>query len=77
MANKKNIHTVFNSERQRWENKQEGNPTPVSTHRTKANAEQKGRSLAKAGEGEHLIHKKDGPIQRRNSYGADPFPPRG
>ncbi|MBY0544383.1 MAG: DUF2188 domain-containing protein, partial [Gammaproteobacteria bacterium] len=26
---------------------------------------------------EHFIHGKDGKIQERNSYGNDPFPPRG
>jgi hypothetical protein len=26
---------------------------------------------------EHLIHNLDGTIAERNSYGSDPFPPRG
>lgn len=26
---------------------------------------------------EHLIHNKDGTISERNSYGNDPYPPKG
>lgn len=73
----KNIHTVYNSGRGRWENKAEGNPEPISTHRTKENAVDKGANLAEKSNAEHLIHRKDGTIGERNSYGGDPFPPRG
>ena len=73
----KNIHTVYNSDKHRWENKVEGNPDPISRHGTKANAEDRGRSVAKGDKVEHFIHGKDGKIQERNTYGKDPFPPRG
>ena len=73
----KNIHTVFNSERHMWENKTEGTGKPISSHHTKENALDNGEKFAKESEVEHFIHGKDGKIQERNSYGNDPFPPRG
>ncbi len=73
----KNIHTVYNQEKSRWENKKEGSPTPLSTHRTKDNALDKAEHIAEHRNVEHFIHGKDGKIQERNSYGSDPFPPRG
>jgi hypothetical protein len=76
MANK-NIHTVFNSDRHMWENKKEGSDNPLSSHHTKENALNKGEKFAETSKVEHFIHGKDGKIQERNSYGNDPFPPKG
>lgn len=75
MAN--NIHTVYNSDKHRWENKSEGNSDPLSWHHTKDNAEDRAQNLAEDRGVEHFIHGRDGKIQERNSYGSDPFPPRG
>lgn len=44
---------------------------------TKAEATSAGRGTAQRENTEHLIHKKDGTIGERNSYGNDPFPPKG
>ena len=74
---KKNIHTVFNRERGLWENKKEGTEKPLSFHHTKENALNKAENFAENLKVEHFIHGKDGKIQERNSYGNDPFPPRG
>ena len=73
----KNIHTVRNSDTSRWENKKEGLSTPVSTHKTKDLALYRGTKISKEMKVEHIIHGKNGKIQERNSYGNDPFPPRG
>lgn len=73
----KNIHTVHNSEKHRWENKAEGSSKPVSYHQTKENALNRGEKIAEKTHVEHFIHGKNGKIQERNSYGNDPFPPRG
>jgi hypothetical protein len=73
----RNVHTVYNSGRQMWENKVEANPVPLSSHHTKETAQAEGRGIAKAAQVEHLIHGRNGRIQARNSYGRDPFPPRG
>jgi hypothetical protein len=73
----KGIHTVYNAERRRWENKKDKSARPLSSHLTRNNAVEKGRRIAKKGRAEHIIHYQEGPIQKRNSYGNDPFPPKG
>jgi hypothetical protein len=73
----KGIHTVYDSQRNRWVNKQEKSSQPLSSHFTKDNAVTKGRRIAKKRKAEHVIHYQAGPIQKRNSYGNDPFPPKG
>jgi hypothetical protein len=75
MATKKNVHTVKNSDGKGWVNKVAGEA--VSTHRTQEKAIEKGRTIAKQAQAEHLIHGADGKIRARNTYGKDPFPPRG
>lgn len=77
MAKQKNVHTVYIAEKQRWQNEEEGVKKPLSSHLKQETAVAKGRQLAKARKVEHLIHGKDGKIHSRNSYGHDPFPPRG
>jgi hypothetical protein len=44
---------------------------------TKAEAQRAGRDTAKRDQTEHLIHNQDGKIGSRNSYGKDPYPPKG
>ena len=75
MAEKKNVHTVPTNDG--WANRREGGKRASSTHDTKAEAQAAGRAAAKKDGVEHLIHKKDGKIGDRNSYGADPHPPKG
>ncbi len=75
MADKKNVHTVPTDDG--WANRREGAERASSTHDTKAEAEAAGRAAAKKDGVEHLIHKKDGTIGDRNSYGNDPHPPKG
>ncbi|MGI8702692.1 MAG: DUF2188 domain-containing protein [Nocardioidaceae bacterium] len=75
MAEKKNVHTVPTNDG--WANRREGGKSASSTHDTKAEAQAAGRAAAKKDGVEHLIHKKDGTIGDRNSYGADPHPPKG
>jgi uncharacterized protein DUF2188 len=33
--------------------------------------------LARGNQSEHIVHGRDGRIRQRDSYGRDPFPPRG
>jgi Uncharacterized protein conserved in bacteria (DUF2188) len=35
------------------------------------------RRLARGNRSEHILHGRDGRIRQRDSYGRDPFPPRG
>ena len=44
---------------------------------TKADAQAAGRATAKREGTEHVVHKRDGRIGERNSYGNDPYPPKG
>lgn len=75
MADKKNIHTVATDDG--WANRRDGAQRASSTHDTKAEAQAAGRDAAKKDGVEHLIHKKDGTIGEKNSYGNDPHPPKG
>lgn len=67
---------LFNPTR-RVEQQVGGQPEPVSRHRTKEDAVSYGRWLAQLEQTEHIIHNPDGTINARNSYGPDPYPPRG
>ena len=68
------IHTVYRGGH--WLNEVEGGEL-LSRHWTKAEAVAAGREEARRRRAEHVIHHVDGTIAERNSYGADPFPPRG
>jgi hypothetical protein len=60
-----------------WQNKVEGNHRASHVSATKAEAQAKGRAMAIDRRTEHKIQNKEGRITERNSYGNDPFPPRG
>ena len=75
MADKKYIHPVPTDDG--WTNRREGAKRASNTHATKAEAQTAGRTTAKKDGVEHLVHKGDGTIGNRNSYGNDPTPPKG
>lgn len=60
-----------------WAVRKEGSNRVTSEHHTKAEAETAGRAIAVNQGAELVVHRKDGTIQRRDSHGSDPFPPRG
>ena len=68
------VHTVPASGRTGWRNTLDGHVT--SRHRLKRTAVATGRAVAQAQQVEHTIHRADGRITSKNSYGRDPFPPR-
>lgn len=70
----KSVHTVPNPDGKGWVNKVGGEVE--SRHRTKENAVDKGRDIARDVHGEHVIHNKNGQIGEKNSYGNDPNPPK-
>lgn len=74
MSNKP-VHTVPHDGR--WANRRAGSDRVSKTFDTKAEAEAAGRQTARRERTEHFIHKKDGTIGERNSYGNDPYPPKG
>ncbi len=71
----RNLHVVQNGSG--WAVKAEKNAQPLSKHYTQANAITKATELARVNNVELLIHGRDGRIRERNSFGNDPFPPRG
>jgi len=71
---KKDVHTVPNASGKGWVNKVDGEV--ASRHRTKDNAVERGREIARDQQSEHAIHNRDGRISEKNSYGGDPNPPR-
>ena len=70
------VHTVRAPKRiVVWYNKVNGRIATL--HPTKRAAVQVGRWLARANQLEHTIHRKDGVITEKNSYGRDPRAVRG
>lgn len=69
------VHTVPNPDGKGWVNEVGGKT--ASHHRKQSNAIDKGREIAIDLETEHVIHNRQGQIRDKNSYGNDPFPPRG
>jgi hypothetical protein len=64
------IHTVHRGGK--WLNEVEGGKRASNSADTKAKAVAAGRQMARDRRVEHLIHKLDGTIGERNSYGNDP-----
>lgn len=60
-----------------WGNLSEGASHVPKKFTTKAEAQAVGRETAKRRHTEHIIHNKDGKIGSSNSYGTDPYPPKG
>jgi hypothetical protein len=64
------IHTVHDAKRG-WMNEVEGGDAIGGTFQTKDEAVQAGRTWAQSEKTEHVIHKMNGQIGTRNSYGHD------
>ena len=60
-----------------WAVKGAGADKVSSVHSTQKDAIDAGRSIAKNQESELLIHNRQGQIRARDSYGNDPYPPKG
>jgi hypothetical protein len=60
-----------------WAVMREGNARASSVHLTQKEAEQKGRQTARKDKTEFYLHNKQGQIRERDSYGNDPYPPKG
>ena len=65
---------MFDAESKRWINRFE--KQILSRHQLKDIAAEAGRTAAKRLGVEHSIHRMDGAITEKNSYGNDPNPPR-
>jgi hypothetical protein len=62
---------------QGWAVIRQGNERATSLYSTQAQAAQAGRDIARRDHVEILIHGRDGQIRARDSYGHDPYPPKG
>jgi len=71
----KNQHVVKREEG--WAVRGEGNSRDTSHHSTQEEAAAVAREIARKQKSEVLIHVRDGRIRERDSYGNDPFPPKG
>lgn len=60
-----------------WAVRGAGNERATSVHETQAAAIEAARSIAQNQRSELLIHGRNGQIRERDSFGGDPFPPRG
>lgn len=60
-----------------WQVKGSGNSKATKRTSTQAEAVKIARSIAINQKSELLIHGENGRIREKNSYGNDPFPPKG
>lgn len=60
-----------------WQVKGAGNSKATKRTATQAEAVKIARSIAVNQKAELLIHGENGRIREKNSYGNDPFPPKG
>lgn len=72
---KKNQHVVPHAGG--WAVRGAGNGRTTSVHDTQRAAIDAARGIAQNQHSELLIHGRNGQIRDRDSYGGDPFPPRG
>ena len=71
----KNYHTTPHENG--WAVQREGTARSTSVHPTQEKAWDETRERAKEAGGEAFLHNRHGQIRERNTYGKDPFPPRG
>lgn len=72
---KKNQHVVPTNGR--WGIRGEGNTRLTQTFDTQREAYERAREIAINQQSELFIHNRQGRIRERNSYGNDPYPPKG
>lgn len=60
-----------------WQVKGAGNTRATVRTETQSQAISIAKQIAKSQQSELFVHRQDGRIRERNSYGNDPFPPKG
>lgn len=73
---KKTTQHVIKSSSGGWAVKKGGSSKATKVHKTKQEAIDHGREIAKNQNAELYIHGKDGKIRQKDSYGDDPNPPK-
>lgn len=74
---KKNQWVVPVSGGKQWGVRGEGNERLTSIHDTQKQARARALDIAKNQGSEMFVQGRDGRIRERNTYGNDPFPPKG
>ena len=77
MPKQGDVHVVYRDVGKQWRVEVTGNKRASGTHAGKTAAVDQGRRLAMRKKSELVVHKQDGKIGERRSYGHDPNPPRG
>jgi Uncharacterized protein conserved in bacteria (DUF2188) len=77
MPKQGDVHVVYYQADKGWRVEVTGNKRASGRHASKPPAVEQGRKLAQRNKSELVVHKQDGKIAQRRSYGNDPFPPRG
>lgn len=72
---KKNVHVV--PRREGWAVERSGAKRASKVTDTQREAIDAGKKIAEREKSELLIHGEDGRIREKNSYGNDPYPPKG
>lgn len=72
----KNQHHVQPNGNGEWEVKKSGNDKASRVLPTKKEAEKVGREISQNQGTELVVHRKDGTIEREDSHGNDPNPPK-
>lgn len=75
MSKSRNQHVVPTKDG--WAVKSAGAPKATKVFDTQKQAIDAGRRIATNQRSELLIHGKDGRIREKNTYGRDPYPPKG
>ncbi len=73
----KNIHVVYNREKELWQAKQENAERSSGNFGTQQEAFVRAREIAINNSQEVIIHGLNGQIRGKNSYGHDDCPPKG
>ncbi|KAA1378568.1 DUF2188 domain-containing protein [Aeromicrobium fastidiosum] len=76
MAKNKGVH-ITRRDDGRWNVIRDNAERASSVHDTQADATTAGRETARRESTELYVHGRDGQIRDRDSYGNDPYPPRG
>ncbi len=77
MPKDSNSHHVVHNPDGGWDIKRAGASRSSGHFDTKKEAEDAGRQISRNQGTELVIHGLDGKIQRRDSHGNDPYPPKG
>ena len=72
-----NVHVVpSKTQPGKFVGKEEGNPKPITRPGSQSETIAKVIPVAKHNHSEVVIHRRDGKIRDKDSYGSDPNPPR-